>query len=43
MGQKGQFENLTSGRGHDLIKKGNIAYQSIRMVALNPAMMFSLL
>ena len=26
--------NLTSGQGHDLIGKGHVAYQSIRMVVL---------
>ena len=40
---KGQFKNLTSGQGHDLIEKGHIAYQSIRVVVLNTCMVFSLL
>ena len=33
---KGQSENLTSRQGLDLIEKGHVAYQSIRMVALRP-------
>ena len=32
---KGNVENLTSGQGHDLTRKGHVAYQSIRMVDLN--------
>ena len=32
---KSHYENLTSGQGHDLIRKGNVAYQSIRIVGLN--------
>ena len=31
---KGNIETLTSGQGHDLIGKGHVAYQSIRMVYL---------
>ena len=40
---KGHFENLTSGQGHDLIGKGHVAYQSIRMVVLNTPMVLTLL
>ena len=42
---KGNFENenLTSGQGHDLIGKGRVAYQSIRMVVLNTSIVLSLL
>ena len=40
---KGHFEDLTSGQGHDLIRKGYFAYQSIRMVVLNTSMVFALL
>ena len=29
---KGHFENVTLGQGHDLIAKGYVAYQSIRVV-----------
>ena len=36
-GLKGHVENLTSGHGHDLIRKGNIAYQLMRMVVMNTA------
>ena len=36
-------ENLTSGQGHYLIKKGHVAYQSIRMVVLNTSMVLSVL
>ena len=32
---KGQIENLTSGQGHDLTRKGNDAYQSIRLDGSN--------
>ena len=32
---KGYFEKLTSRRGHDLIRKGHVAYQSIRIAGLN--------
>ena len=28
---KGQFQNLTSGQGHDLTQIGHIIYQSIRI------------
>ena len=37
---KGHFENLTSGQGHDLIKKGHVAYQSVRMVVLITSIVF---
>ena len=40
---KGHLENLTSGQGHELIGKGHVAYQSIRMLVLNTSMVFSLL
>ena len=40
---KGHVENLTSGQGHDLARKGHVAYQSIRIVGLNTSMVFSLL
>ena len=40
---KGHFENLTSGQGHDLIGKGHVTYQSIRMVDLNTYMVFPVL
>ena len=35
-------ENLTSGRGHDLIGKGHVAYHSIRIVGLNTSYVCSL-
>ena len=38
---KGHFENLTTGQGHDLIRKGHVAYQLIRIVGLNTSMVFS--
>ena len=38
---QGYFENMTSGQGHDLSRKGHVAYQSIRMVGLNTSMVFS--
>ena len=38
---KGHFENLTSGQGHDLTRKGHVAYQSIGIVGLNTSMVFS--
>ena len=38
---KRHVENLTSGKGHDLIR--HAAYQSIRIVGLNTAIVFSLL
>ena len=38
---KCNIETLTSGQGHDLIRKGHAAYQSIRMVNLNASMVFS--
>ena len=31
----GHVENLTLGQGHDLIRKGHVAYQSIRIAGLN--------
>ena len=34
------FENLTAGQGHDLIRKGHVAYQSIRMIILNTSIVF---
>ena len=34
-------DHLTSGQGHDLIRKGHIAYQSVRIVGLNTSMVFS--
>ena len=40
---KGHAENFTSGQGHDLIQKGHTVYQSIRIVGLNKAMVFSAL
>ena len=40
---KVHFENLTSCQGHDMIGKGHVAYQFIRMVDLNTSMVFSLL
>ena len=40
---KGHLENLTGGQGHDLIGKGNDAYQSIRIINLSTSMVFSLL
>ena len=36
----GNFDNLTSGQGHDLIGKGHVAYRSIRIVILNTCMGF---
>ena len=39
---KSHVENLTSGQGHDLPRKGHIAYQSIRMVVLSTSMVFVL-
>ena len=36
---KGHLENLT--KGHDLTSKGHVAYQSIRIVGLNPSQVFS--
>ena len=39
---KSNFENLTSGQGHDLIRKDHVAYQSIRMVVRNTSMVFAL-
>ena len=41
--RKGHLENLTSGQGLDLTGKGNVAYQSIRIVKLNTSDVFSLL
>ena len=38
---KGHVESLTSGQGHDLTRKGHVAYQSIRIVDLNTSMVFS--
>ena len=38
---KGHFEILTEGQGHDLIRKGHGAYQSIRIVGLNTSIVFS--
>ena len=32
---KGHVENFTTWQGHDLIAKGHVAYQSIRIVGLN--------
>ena len=32
---KGQFENLTSGQGHDLAQIGHIIYHSIRFDKIN--------
>ena len=32
---KGHVESFTSGQGHNLIGKGHVAYQSIRIVGLN--------
>ena len=40
---KGHVENLTSGQGHHLIRKGHVVYQSIRKISLNTYMVFSLL
>ena len=38
---KGHLENLTSGQGHDLTRKGHVAYQLIRIVDLNTSEVFS--
>ena len=38
---RGHVENLTSGQGHDLIGKGHVVYQSIRIAGLNTFMVFS--
>ena len=38
---KSHVESLTSGQGHDLTRKGHVAYQSIRIVNQNTAMVFS--
>ena len=38
---KGHAENMTIGKGYDLIGKDHIAYKSIRIVGLNTSMMFS--
>ena len=38
---KGHVDNLTSGQGHDLIRKDHIAYQSIRIVDLSTSMVIS--
>ena len=35
MTSKGQFENLTSGQGHDLSLIGHVAYQSICVLKIN--------
>ena len=37
---KGHVENLTSGQGHDLIRNGHVACQSIRIVGMNTSMVF---
>ena len=38
---KGHLENLTLGQGHNLIRKGHVAYHSIRIGGLNTSMVFS--
>ena len=38
---KGHAKNLTSGKRHDLIRKGHVAYQTIRIVNMNTSMVFS--
>ena len=40
-GLKCHVENLTSGQGYDLIRKGHVAYQPMRVVVLNTSMVFS--
>ena len=32
---KGHVKHLTSGQSHDLIRKGHVAYQLIRVIGLN--------
>ena len=32
---KSHVENLTQGQGHDLARKGHVAYQSMRIAGLN--------
>ena len=32
---KGHFGNLSKGQGHDLIARGHVAYQSVRISDLN--------
>ena len=40
MTSKDQFENLTSGQGHDLTQTYHDAYQSIRLDKRNPSNLF---